>query len=267
MTEPSVIPAAESPTGSATMSPAMADLRAYPRYLYDSVALELGQRVWEIGVGYGTYTEWLRADGKQVLATDVDIDCVTRIAHRFSGDDGVQSAHVDLNQPATVSALAGFHADSVLCFNVLEHIQDDVAALTAIRSAVAPDACLGLIVPAHQHLYGRMDAEAGHFRRYSRGSLHGVLTAAGWRIGRLRYRNLIGAAGWWYHSHCRKSAGLADRSINWQMRQMDVWLPRFARITDPLCGWIAGLSVLAIAYAGPAGDDVTSTAATHSAVN
>jgi SAM-dependent methyltransferase len=238
-----------APTGSATMSPAMAEMRAYPRYLYDCVRPHLGRRVWEIGVGYGTYTNWLRAEGRDILATDVDRECVQAIESRFAGDPQVRAARVDLTQLDTVAALSDFRADSVLCFNVLEHIADDVAALTAIRGAVVPGARLGLIVPAHPGLFGRMDSEAGHFRRYTRTSLRERLAAAGWTVERLCYLNLLGAAGWWYHNRYRTSAGLADQSVNQQMRTMDRWLPRIARLTDPLCGRIAGLSVLAIAVA------------------
>ena len=55
------------------------------------------------------------------------------------------------------------------------------------------------------------------------------------------------ALGWWYHNRWRKTAGLADESVNRQMRGIDRWLPRIARLTDPIFGRLAGLSVLAIA--------------------
>jgi SAM-dependent methyltransferase len=235
------------PTGAGTMSPAMAEMQAYPRYLYDRVAPHLGSRVWEIGVGYGTYTQWLHDAGKAVLATDIDPDCLQRCGERFAGSTRVVTAHVDLTNETTLLPLRPFGADSILCFNVLEHIPDDTQALTWMRETVAPGALLGLIVPAHPALFGRMDSEAGHFRRYTRKTLGAVLLRSGWIVERLRYLNLTGALGWWYHNRWRKSAGLADESVNRQMRGVDRWLPRLARITDPLCGRLAGLSVLALA--------------------
>lgn len=237
------------PTGASTMSPAMGQMRAYPRYLFDQVASRLGERVWEIGVGHGQYTQWLREAGKVVLATDVDQDCLRLASERFADDPDVRTARVDLTDAATVRAQRDFQADSILCFNVLEHIQDDAAALAWLRESVAPRAVLGLIVPAHGWLYGRMDAEAGHFRRYTRRSLAAVLGRSGWEVQKLRYINVLGAAGWWYHNRWRRSAGLADASVNRQMQSADCWLPAVARLTDPLCGLVAGLSVLAIARA------------------
>lgn len=238
------------PTGQATMSPAMADMRAYPRYLYDQVISHMGSRVWEIGIGHGTYTRWLREAGKSVLATDIDDVCLSRAAEQFASDPNIVFARVDLTDEASIRAQTEFQADSVLCFNVLEHIQDDVAALGWLLSSVAPGAVLGLIVPAHPWLYGKMDKEAGHFRRYTRRSLRRVLAEAEWEIERLRYINLAGAVGWWYHNRVRGNAGLEDSSVNQQMRSADRWLPRLARLTDPVFRWTGGLSVLAIARSG-----------------
>lgn len=249
MPTPELSQAAHTPTGVATMSPAMADMQAYPRYLYDQVIRRMGSRVWEIGVGHGMYTRWLREAGKTVLATDIDDACLDRAAREFAGDRNIITARVDLTDAATVHLQHTFHADSILCFNVLEHIADDTAALTWLRETVMPHAVLGLIVPAHPWLYGKMDAEAGHFRRYTRRSLSQVLKRAGWKIEKLRYINFTGAVGWWYHNRLRKDAGLADDAVNQQMRGADRWLPRLARLTDPLLRWVGGLSVVAIARA------------------
>ena len=76
-----------------------------------------------------------------------------------------------------------------------------------------------------------------------------MLKRAGWKVQRLRYINFTGALGWWYHNRLRKNAGLADEAVNRQMRGADRWLPRLARLTDPIMRWTGGLSVLAIARA------------------
>lgn len=244
---PAVASSVQAPIGAATMSPAMAEMRAYPRYLLDQVLPSLGDRVWEIGVGHGQYTAWLREAGKTVLATDIDPACVQQAATRFQHDSGVVTAQVDLTHPETVLAQRSFRADSLICFNVLEHLDDDVSALQVLRAAVEPAAVLGIIVPAHPQLFGKMDAEAGHFRRYTRQTLRQTIISAGWQVQQTRYLNLLGAVGWWYHNRLRKSAGLDDARVNRQMRGADRWLPRVARCTDWFCGSLAGLSVLAIA--------------------
>lgn len=233
------------PVGAATMSPAMANMNAYPNYLFKQVLPILGDRVWEIGIGYGFYTRMLLAIEKQVLATDVDSKCITQLQNSLGERSSVQYLRVDLCDRDSVCQASAFEADSVLCFNVLEHIQKDVQALQWIRESVRPNATLGLIVPAHQGLFGKMDSQAGHFRRYSCNSLRTALVEAGWKVDRIRYINALGACGWWFHNRVRKSAGLQDNHVNQQMSAMDRWLPRFALLSDPWMGRLFGLSVVA----------------------
>lgn len=233
------------PIGAATMSPAMEKMDAYPKYLFDQIMPILGHRVWEIGIGYGSYTRMLLQREKQILATDVDSECIATLQTSLGQSSKIQWLHVNLCDHSSVSQASVFGADSVICFNVLEHIEHDVKALQWVRESVGKGARLGLIVPAHQSLYGRMDLEAGHFRRYSCSGLSKVLMDAGWQVDRLRYINAVGAFGWWFHNRVRKSAGLQDRHVNEQMSAIDRWLPRIARITDPLLGRLFGLSVVA----------------------
>jgi len=242
-------PEATLPTGSATMSPAMAQMGHYAEYLLDQVNGVLGQTVLEIGVGHGQYTRRLRRQGRRVIATDVDAECLDRLRTSFSADNDVIPHAIDLRRRDSIMAVAKYQADSILCLNVLEHIADDAAALGWLRESVAPGATMGLVVPAHQRLYGTMDSQAGHFRRYSRGRLKRALDVGGWQVQRLRYINLVGAAGWWYHNRVRRDAGLDDSRVNSQMRRADRMLPLLARLTDPLCGQLGGLSVVAWARA------------------
>jgi SAM-dependent methyltransferase len=232
------------PTGAATMGPAMAAMRAYPRYLYELLAPALGRRILEIGVGHGNYTEWLLERG-DVLGVDIDEPCLAVARERF-GPRGLQTERMDLSDPVSIAACAWFAPDSVVCVNVLEHIQDDDAALRGLAAIVTTSGTLGLIVPAHQALYGRMDAEAGHFRRYSRHEVGELLARSGWCVESCRYVNALGAAGWWWHNRVRHKAGLKDAAVNRQMLAGDRWLPRVARWTDPLLGRVCGLSVAAI---------------------
>jgi len=70
-------------------------------------------------------------------------------------------------------------------FDVLEHIEDEAAALAAIRRLLMPGAPLFLTVPALQVLFSAEDVEAGHHRRYTAGQLARVLEQAGFKM---RYR-------------------------------------------------------------------------------
>jgi len=62
---------------------------------------------------------------------------------------------------------------------VLEHIEDDVAALTAVVDALEPGGELAVLVPAHPFLFGRLGANFGHFRRYTRPQVCALIEGAG----------------------------------------------------------------------------------------
>lgn len=72
--------------------------------------------------------------------------------------------------------------DVVGAFDVLEHVDEDGAALTAIHGALAPGGGLIVTVPQHRWLWSETDRYSGHERRYSRRELVGKLEAAGFRV-------------------------------------------------------------------------------------
>jgi predicted SAM-dependent methyltransferase len=60
-------------------------------------------------------------------------------------------------------------------FEVLEHIEDDRAALSRVHDLLRPSGLLLLSVPAHESLFGPSDVFAGHYRRYDRAKLIALL--------------------------------------------------------------------------------------------
>jgi SAM-dependent methyltransferase len=80
---------------------------------------------------------------------------------------------------------AGFRPgslDAAGLFDVLEHIEHDREFLSGLRALIARNGRLYLTVPAYQNLWSSEDDYAGHFRRYTAGSLAEVLAAAGFGI-------------------------------------------------------------------------------------
>ena len=69
--------------------------------------------------------------------------------------------------------------DLVCAFEVLEHIEDDAAAVAAWVQRLRPGGWLLLSVPAHQHRYSAADEFVGHFRRYDRAPMAAILQQAG----------------------------------------------------------------------------------------
>jgi SAM-dependent methyltransferase len=69
--------------------------------------------------------------------------------------------------------------DVVGCFDVLEHIPDDLAALRNLCKVMRPDGTLFVTVPQHMWLWSDEDSHAMHQRRYTRKELVSKAAAAG----------------------------------------------------------------------------------------
>lgn len=78
-----------------------------------------------------------------------------------------------------VESLGDERFDLVCAFEVLEHIEDDAAALASWASHLREHGWLLLSVPAHQRRYAAADELVGHFRRYDPDALAALLRAAG----------------------------------------------------------------------------------------
>jgi len=73
----------------------------------------------------------------------------------------------------------GFHADVVCAFEVIEHIEDDRAALRDWAAHVTPGGHLIVTTPADPERFGAADARVGHWRRYDALSLAALMSCAG----------------------------------------------------------------------------------------
>src|SRR5215471_5016387 len=130
------IPPAAFDDSDAELSSVLSTLEGadnYADWIYELVRPHLGDRVLEVGAGHGELTERLRRDA-HVTATDLSKRCIDALAKRFAGDPNVEVLQAD------VAALGAEHRqfDSVVLVNVLEHIDEDVAALSDLRDVLRP---------------------------------------------------------------------------------------------------------------------------------
>ena len=108
------------------------------------------------------------------------------------GIDGALAAHARGVDPVICATLgdARIRPGSVAAagmFDVLEHIEDENAALSQVRKLLASGGRLFLTVPAYSFLFSSDDHAAGHFRRYTISGLARALAKAGFRIGFASY--------------------------------------------------------------------------------
>jgi SAM-dependent methyltransferase len=130
-------------------------------------------RVLEIGPGEGAMGV-LIARRHEYVGVELDPIAFARARQRLQalGRGEVLNGSIDL--------LTGRPPFDVVCaFEVLEHIEDDVAALEAWFEWLRPGGRILLSVPAWEHRWGALDVKAGHIRRYSPDSLRRLLESAG----------------------------------------------------------------------------------------
>jgi len=77
--------------------------------------------------------------------------------------------------------------DVINMFDVLEHLNNDSAALECVHGILKKNGKICLTVPAHQWLWSKDDARACHKRRYTINSLKKVVAQSGFRITYCRY--------------------------------------------------------------------------------
>jgi glycosyltransferase involved in cell wall biosynthesis len=179
----------------------------YNRYVYELIRPHLGRDILEVGAGIGSMTRHYLAHGA-ITATDISPYCLRELRRAFADYAQVRVGELDIRRtPVQAEAY-----DTIVCLNVLEHIEDDVEALRHMRSLLKPGGRLVLYVPSNPRLYCEIDRGVGHCRRYLLEELRGKLIRAGFRLAHLRAHNLIGALGWWIQGKVlgKKRIGAAD---------------------------------------------------------
>jgi SAM-dependent methyltransferase len=168
----------------------MAEADRYNAWLLERARPYLGTRVLEIGAGIGTFTGVL-AEGSEVVAVEPDAALVPSL-RAAAPTAQIVEGEIDAAPPGPY--------DSIVCFNVLEHIPDHAASLAQFNERLRAGGHLLLLVPAHPFLYGTLDRAFEHERRYGKRALQSLLRAAGFDLVALRRVNPVGALGWFVSS-------------------------------------------------------------------
>jgi SAM-dependent methyltransferase len=155
----------------------------------------VGDRVLEAGSGTGNLTPLL-LDRDRIVALDIDPSYIRRIEHRYGHLENFSAMVGDLEDPDMFRKLESEDLDTVVCINVLEHLDRPDVAVGGFHQVLRPGGRVLILVPAGPELYSPMDRAIEHRKRYGRADLHRLVEDAGFEVERVEPFNRLGVVGW-----------------------------------------------------------------------
>jgi SAM-dependent methyltransferase len=205
--------------------------------------------VLEIGAGVGNLTLQL-VPRRSFVASDVNPLHLTTLASLRTDRPYLSVAYCDVSDRASYPAAPGAPGgyDTVVCVNVIAHIDDDVQALANIRSVLAEGGRAVLLVPQGPGLAGTLDDVIGHRRRYTRETLTLAAEAAGLDVQELRPFNRAGTLAWYVNGRLlkRREFGLLQVKLLNQLTPL-------LRVIDAILP-LPPLSLIAVLTRAPGGE-------------
>ena len=216
------------------------DMEAAPKYTEWTLKRTrpyVGDLLLEIGSGIGNNVRILM-QYTDVITTETDPVYLEVLRNAYLNTPGVevrewnitQAPPFDLPQP-----------DSILCSNVLEHIEDDRAVIAHADQVLKPGGNMIFIVPHGEKLYSSLDSAIGHYRRYDKEQLISLFNDFGYQVEECFTLNKIGVIGWWYRGKIAKQNAIGRVGL----KAFNMLVPLF-KLIDPILPW-KGLSLVIVA--------------------
>jgi SAM-dependent methyltransferase len=207
----------------------------YLNWQFDQIRPFLRGHVLEVGGGIGNFTTRISAVVTQVTSLEPNHNCFVMLREAVRNCPNVRLLESMVEEvPAKVGS--GIRFETIVCMNVLEHIQDDGAVTVLFARLLAPGGTLVLMVPAVPWAYGEIDRRLGHFRRYSKRSVRLLCETSGLHPVELHYTNMVGLAGWLWNARVGKRTAQDDGQIAIFDRFLVPVISRLESIVHPPIG-------------------------------
>lgn len=171
----------------------LADAKRYYQWMTDTFRQWIGKRILEVGCGQGNITVNL-LDKEYILGIDFDEEYLKNIRERFSAHTNFEAERRDITKDTTELKERRF--DTIVCANVIEHIEDEVGATKKMYEILEPGGHIIMLAPAFEFLFSTYDYKVGHYRRYTKQTIQKTLEASGFVVKKTYYFNMLGAIGW-----------------------------------------------------------------------
>jgi len=174
---------------------ALATLRRYREWILSHLKPFLAGDAVEIGAGIGNMADHLYPHVSTLNLIEPSPNLIGPLRTKFASKKNVQITPETFE--AFVSNAPDCTYDTVILINVLEHIEDDIHALSECHRILRPGGALLILVPALPFLFSKLDSLVGHFRRYTKYNLETGIENAGFEIKDMSYFDMFGIIPWW----------------------------------------------------------------------
>jgi glycosyltransferase involved in cell wall biosynthesis len=196
----------------------------FTKWMADVIRPYVGEKVLEIGAGTGNLTVQL-IPRTLYWVSDVNPLYLNYLERVRLDRPYMQVGFTDGEKGESFPKETKF--DTVICLNVVEHLADDLTALSNFREVLEDHGRAIILVPCGPWLYGSLDEVLGHHRRYTRKQLTDLVEQAGFHLERMLEFNRIGVIAWWLNARLlrRRTFGF------WQIKLLNALTPVF-RVLD-----------------------------------
>ncbi len=222
---------------------------------YARLGVRPGDRLLDLGCGFGRHAFQAARLGAQVVAVDAGADEVRKTEDTFGamlvgGEVNPTTAHVGAVQgDALALPFSDGSFDRVIASEVLEHIPDDESAMAELSRVLRPGGTMAVTVPrcGPEMVNWALSDEyhnvpGGHVRIYRQSQLVGRLEGTGLQLSAFHHAHGLHAPYWWLRclvgptkdKHPAVSA--YHRLLVWDIEKAP-WVTRTAdRVLNPLVG-------------------------------
>lgn len=186
--------------------------RRFNKWMTDTIRPYVGENVLEIGSGTGNLTRNL-IPRSRYYATDINPQYLETLRRLKDGKPFLEVNYLDVTDVSSFPPSRT--VDTVICMNVLEHVDDDVQALKNINHILRPGGRAIILVPNGPSLFGSLDVVLGHKRRYKKEQLAQLADKAGFQVEKTMGFNRIGSLAWFLNGRIlkKKTFGLGQITI------------------------------------------------------
>jgi SAM-dependent methyltransferase len=226
---------------------------------YDQLGLKDGDKILDLGCGFGRHAFEAARRGAVVVALDAGRDEVDGVSAMFGAMVVAGELSSDASFTATVQGdalhlpFADATFDRVICSEVLEHIPDDLGAMGELTRVLRPGGTMAITVPRFgpELINWALSDEyhnvpGGHIRIYRRSVLQSRLASVGMRVTGHHYAHGLHSPYWWLK--CLVGTTNETNPVVKTYHRLLVWdimkKPRLTRYAEKVFSPLMGKSIV-----------------------